>query len=118
MCRRSTSIWKSRHNRKGQAASAFPLPLREGAGGEAVGGPSGHGTCFLVELKIPSGQRNQAGRLHMLTRREAAQALIAATAAATLGKTALAADKVVKIAMDLSLTGADSEGAQRIKNGF
>lgn len=54
----------------------------------------------------------------MLTRREAAQALIAATAAATLGKTALAADKVVKIAMDLSLTGADSEGAQRIKNGF
>jgi branched-chain amino acid transport system substrate-binding protein len=54
----------------------------------------------------------------MLTRREAAQALIAATATATLGKTALAADKVVKIAMDLSLTGADSEGAVRVRNGI
>ncbi|HTI82723.1 MAG TPA: branched-chain amino acid ABC transporter substrate-binding protein [Acetobacteraceae bacterium] len=54
----------------------------------------------------------------MLTRREAAQALIAATAIATLGKTALAADKVVKIAMDLSLTGADSEGAVRVRNGI
>jgi branched-chain amino acid transport system substrate-binding protein len=54
----------------------------------------------------------------MLTRREAAQALIAATATATLGKTALAADKVVKIAMDLSLTGADSEGALRVRNGI
>jgi branched-chain amino acid transport system substrate-binding protein len=54
----------------------------------------------------------------MLTRREAAQALIAATATAAVGKRALAADKVVKIAMDLSLTGADSEGATRVRNGI
>jgi len=54
----------------------------------------------------------------MLTRREAAQALIAATAAATLGTPARAADKVIKIAMDLSLTGADSESAIRVKNGI
>src|SRR6201998_3245185 len=54
----------------------------------------------------------------MLTRREAAQALIAVTAASALGAPALAADKVVKIAMDLSLTGADAEGAQRGKNGI
>ena len=54
----------------------------------------------------------------MLTRREAAQALIAVTATAALGTPALAAEKVVKIAMDLSLTGADAEGAQRVKNGI
>jgi branched-chain amino acid transport system substrate-binding protein len=54
----------------------------------------------------------------MLTRREAAQALIAVTATAALGTPALAADKVVKIAMDLSLTGADSESAVRVKNGI
>ena len=54
----------------------------------------------------------------MLTRREAAQALIAATATVVLGKSARAADKVVKIAMDLSLTGADSEGAVRVRNGI
>jgi branched-chain amino acid transport system substrate-binding protein len=54
----------------------------------------------------------------MLTRREAAQAVIAAAAAITLGAPALAADKVIKVGMDLSLTGADSEGAQRVKNGI
>ncbi len=31
---------------------------------------------------------------------------------------ARAADKVVKIGMDLSLTGADSEGAVRVRNGI
>ena len=54
----------------------------------------------------------------MLTRREAAQAVIAAATAATLGVPALAADQVIKVGMDLSLTGADSEGAQRVKNGI
>ena len=54
----------------------------------------------------------------MLTRRQAAQVVIAATAAATMGVPARAADKVVKIAMDLSLTGADSEGAIRVRNGI
>ncbi len=49
----------------------------------------------------------------MLTRREAAQAFIAAAATAALGAPALAADKVVKIGMDLSLTGADSESADQ-----
>jgi branched-chain amino acid transport system substrate-binding protein len=54
----------------------------------------------------------------MLTRREAAQAVIAAAAATALGVPALAADQVVKIGMDLSLTGADAEGAIRIRNGI
>lgn len=54
----------------------------------------------------------------MLTRRGAAQALIAAVVAATLGLPAHAADKVVKIGMDQSLTGADSEGAIRVRNGI
>jgi branched-chain amino acid transport system substrate-binding protein len=54
----------------------------------------------------------------MLTRREAAQALLATAAVVTVGLPAQAADKVIKIGMDLSLTGADSEGAQRIKNGI
>ena len=34
------------------------------------------------------------------------------------GTPALAADKVVKIGIDLSLTGADAEGAIRIRNGI
>ena len=34
------------------------------------------------------------------------------------GTPALAADKVVKIGIDLSLTGADAEGATRIRNGI
>src|SRR6476646_9506240 len=54
----------------------------------------------------------------MLTRREAAQVLVAAAATATLGKQAIAADKVIKVGMDLSLTGADAEGATRIRNGI
>jgi branched-chain amino acid transport system substrate-binding protein len=54
----------------------------------------------------------------MLTRRKAALAGIAITAAAIAGAPALAADQVIKIGMDLSLTGADSEGAIRIRNGI
>ncbi len=54
----------------------------------------------------------------MLTRRGAAKALIATVATASLGTSARAADKVIKIGMDLSLTGADSEGAERVKNGI
>jgi branched-chain amino acid transport system substrate-binding protein len=54
----------------------------------------------------------------MVTRREAAFACIAVVAAAMTVAPALAEDKVVKIGMDLSLTGADSEGAQRVKNGI
>ena len=47
----------------------------------------------------------------MLTRRAAAKAAIAVSATAVLGGHAGAADKVVKIGIDLSLTGADAEGA-------
>ncbi len=54
----------------------------------------------------------------MLTRRGASQALIAAAVAVALGATAHAADKVIKVGMDLSLTGADSEGAVRVRNGI
>ena len=54
----------------------------------------------------------------MVTRRDAALACIAVVAAAMIGTPAIAADKVVKIGIDLSLTGADSEGAIRIRNGF
>jgi branched-chain amino acid transport system substrate-binding protein len=55
----------------------------------------------------------------MLTRRAAAQ-LLATTAIATGlgGLSAHAADKVVKIGVDLSLTGADSQGANRIREGI
>jgi branched-chain amino acid transport system substrate-binding protein len=55
----------------------------------------------------------------MLTRRATAQ-LLATTAVATAlgGVSAQAADKVVKIGIDLSLTGADSEGAARVKNAI
>jgi branched-chain amino acid transport system substrate-binding protein len=53
----------------------------------------------------------------MLTRR---QVFFATTAVAALGAggAALAADKVIKIGVDLSLTGADSQGANRVKNGI
>ncbi len=55
----------------------------------------------------------------MLTRR---QILLAATATAVIGVAgvdpALAADKVIKIGVDLSLTGADAQGANRIKEGI
>jgi len=54
----------------------------------------------------------------MVTRRDVVSACIAAIAAAMVGTPALATDKVVKIGMDLSLTGADSEGAIRIRNGI
>src|SRR5215472_13923422 len=53
----------------------------------------------------------------MVTRRDVASVCIA-VAAAMIGTSALAADKVVKIGMDLSLTGADSEGAIRVRNGI
>jgi branched-chain amino acid transport system substrate-binding protein len=54
----------------------------------------------------------------MVTRRKAALAGIAVVAAVMAGAPAHGADKVVKIGMDLSLTGADSEGAIRIRNGI
>ena len=53
-----------------------------------------------------------------MTRREAALACIAIVAFAMTGGPSFAADKVVKIGMDLSLTGADSEGAIRVRNGI
>src|SRR5215472_12572608 len=53
----------------------------------------------------------------MVTRRDVASVCIA-VAAAMIGTSAIAADNVVKIGMDLSLTGADSEGAIRIRNGI
>ncbi|HME23718.1 MAG TPA: branched-chain amino acid ABC transporter substrate-binding protein [Acetobacteraceae bacterium] len=54
----------------------------------------------------------------MLTRRAAVQLLAAPVAAAALGGTPVqAADQVIKIGLDLSLTGADAESAARIKNG-
>ena len=54
----------------------------------------------------------------MLTCRAIAQ-LLATTAVATAlgGVSARAADKAIKVGMDLSLTGADAEDALRIKNG-
>ncbi len=52
----------------------------------------------------------------MLTRRAAAQ-LLAATAVAGLATSARAGDRVIKVGLDLSLTGADAESAARIKNG-
>ncbi len=54
----------------------------------------------------------------MLTRRAAAQLLATTAVAAALGSgSAHAEDKVVRIGIDLSLTGADAESATRIKNG-
>jgi branched-chain amino acid transport system substrate-binding protein len=55
----------------------------------------------------------------MLTRRATAQLLATTAIAAALGSVpAIAADKVVKIGIDLSLTGADSQGAGRVKNAI
>jgi len=54
----------------------------------------------------------------MVTRRKAALAGIAAVAIAMAGAPVLAADQVVKIGMNLSLTGADAEGAIRVRNGI
>lgn len=54
----------------------------------------------------------------MLTRRAAAQQLAATAIVASVGGfTAQAADKIIKVGLDLSLTGADAESAARIKNG-
>ena len=55
----------------------------------------------------------------MITRRAAGQLLVSATAVAALGSVntkAYAADKVVKIGVDLSLTGADAEDALRMQH--
>ena len=54
----------------------------------------------------------------MITRRAAARLLAGTAATAALGTTAHAADKVVKIGVDLSLTGADADSALRVKNGI
>ena len=55
----------------------------------------------------------------MLTRRQTAQIFITgAVAAVTGGVSAQAADKVIKIGVDLSLTGADSQGAARLRNAI
>ncbi len=54
----------------------------------------------------------------MLSRRNAIQtAAILAAAAATGSRRALAADKVIKVGVNLSFTGADAENAARIGNG-
>jgi branched-chain amino acid transport system substrate-binding protein len=63
-------------------------------------------------------ENTKQGDLSMLTRREAALSFVVATATATLGLPARAADKIIKVGMDLSLTGADAEGAIRIRNGI
>lgn len=55
----------------------------------------------------------------MLTRRATAQLLATTAVAAALGSvSAQAADKVIKIGVDLSLTGADSQGAGRVRNAI
>ena len=55
----------------------------------------------------------------MLTRRQAFLAATATTILAGVGADpAHAADKVVKIGVNLSLTGADSQGAGRVKNAM
>jgi branched-chain amino acid transport system substrate-binding protein len=55
----------------------------------------------------------------MLTRRATAQFFVATAAATALGSVSgLAADKVVRIGVDLSLTGADSQGAVRVRNAI
>src|SRR5215510_3620747 len=51
----------------------------------------------------------------MLTRRAVAQFL--AVVAASGGAVAQAAERVIKVGVNLSLTGADAESAARIKNG-
>lgn len=55
----------------------------------------------------------------MLTRRNAFKAAAGAAAASAFGADAMAqgADKVIKIGLNLSFTGADALGAQRIANG-
>src|SRR5262245_32664111 len=54
----------------------------------------------------------------MLTRRAAALLLAATAIFAVVGTgTARAADKVIRIGINLSLTGADADAAVRIRNG-
>lgn len=53
----------------------------------------------------------------MITRRAAAQLLAGTAMTAALGANAFAANKVVTVGLDLSLTGADAESADRIKDG-
>ena len=54
----------------------------------------------------------------MLTRRSAFKAVAGlAAASAAVGQPALAADKVVKVGIDLSFTGADATSASRIADG-
>jgi branched-chain amino acid transport system substrate-binding protein len=57
----------------------------------------------------------------MITRRAAARLLAGTAATAALGATispVQAADKVIKIGVNLSLTGADAESATRVKDGI
>lgn len=57
----------------------------------------------------------------MLTRRQVAQVFITGAGGAVLGgiaRPAYAADKTIKVGIDLSLTGADSQGAARVRNGI
>jgi branched-chain amino acid transport system substrate-binding protein len=57
----------------------------------------------------------------MITRRAAARLLAGTAATAALGtglSPVQAADKVIKVGADLSLTGADAEGATRVKDGI
>ena len=55
----------------------------------------------------------------MLTRRSAFKAAAGVAAASAFGTEAMAqgADKVIKVGLNLSYTGADALGAQRIANG-
>ncbi len=53
----------------------------------------------------------------MISRRTAIQTAAALAAAAAGPRGALAADRVIKIGIDLSFTGADAENAARIANG-
>jgi branched-chain amino acid transport system substrate-binding protein len=57
----------------------------------------------------------------MITRRAAGRLVASVTAAVALGGTGItahAAEKVLKVGIDLSLTGADAEDAVRVKNGI
>ena len=57
----------------------------------------------------------------MITRRAAAQLFASTALAGTLalgGPAAYAADKVLKVGVDLSLTGADAESATRVRDGI
>ncbi len=53
----------------------------------------------------------------MITRRAAAQLLAGTAMTAALGTKAFAANQVVTVGLDLSLTGADAESAERVKDG-